>query len=169
MLDFNQALSFAAAMQRCRALDDEGAYWIEEPIRHDDYAHCALVAESVRTPIQIGENLSSLAQVAAALSATASDYLMLDVDRVGGVSGWRSAVGVAEASGREVSSHLYPEVSAHLLAATPTAHWLEFVDWAGPILQQRLQVVGGHISPLSGPGIGLCWDEDAISRFRLNH
>ena len=45
MLDFNQALSFAAAMQRCRALDDEGAYWIEEPIRHDDYAHCALVAD----------------------------------------------------------------------------------------------------------------------------
>jgi mandelate racemase len=169
MLDFNQALSFAEAMRRCRALDDEGAYWIEEPIRHDDYAHCALVADAVRTPIQIGENLSSLAQVAAALSATASDYLMLDVDRVGGVSGWRSAVGVAEASGREVSSHLYPEVSAHLLAATPTAHWLEFVDWAGPILQQRLQVVGGHISPLSGPGIGLCWDEDAISRFRLNH
>ena len=46
MLDFNQALSFAAAMQRCRALDDEGAYWIEEPIRHDDYVHCALVADS---------------------------------------------------------------------------------------------------------------------------
>ena len=45
MLDFNQALSFAAAMQRCRALDDEGAYWIEEPIRHDDYVHCALVAD----------------------------------------------------------------------------------------------------------------------------
>ena len=169
MLDFNQALSFAEAMQRCRALDDEGAYWIEEPIRHDDYAHCALVADAVRTPIQIGENLSSLAQVAAALSATASDYLMLDVDRVGGVSGWRSAVGIAEASGREVSSHLYPEVSAHLLAATPTAHWLEFVDWAGPILQERLKAVDGHISPLSGPGIGLRWDEDAISRFRLKH
>ena len=95
---------------------------------------------SVRTPIQIGENISSLAHLAAALSATASDYLMLDVDRVGGVSGWRSAVGLAEAGGREVSSHLYPEVSAHLLAATPTAHWLEFVDWAGPILQERLRL-----------------------------
>ena len=167
MLDFNQALSFAAAMQRCSALDDEGVYWIEEPIRHDDYVHCALVADSTRTPIQIGENISSLAHLAAALSATTSDYLMLDVDRIGGVSGWRSAVGLAEAGAREVSSHLYPEVSAHLLAATPTAHWLEFVDWAGPILQERLEAVDGHISALSGPGIGLRWDEDAISRFRL--
>jgi mandelate racemase len=169
MLDFNQALSFAAAMQRCRALDDEGAYWIEEPIRHDDYVHCALVADSTRTPIQIGENISSLSSLAAALSATASDYLMLDVDRIGGVSGWRSAAGLAEAGTLEVSSHLYPEVSAHLLAATPTAHWLEFVDWAGPILQERLEAVDGHISALSGPGIGLRWDEDAISRFRLKH
>ena len=168
MLDFNQALSFADAMQRCRALDDEGVYWIEEPIRHDDYAHCAIVADSVRTPIQIGENLSGLTQLASALSVTASDYLMLDVDRIGGVSGWRSAAGLAEAYGRELSSHLYPEVSVHLLAATPTAHWLEFVDWAGPILRERLKPIDGHVSPLPGPGAGLHWDEDAVSRFRVS-
>jgi mandelate racemase len=169
MLDFNQALSFADAMQQCRALDGEGGYWIEEPIRHDDYAHCAIVADSVRTPIQIGENLSSLAQLASALSVTASDYLMLDVDRIGGVSGWRSAAGFAEGYGREVSSHLYPEVSVHLLASTPTAHWLEFVDWAGPVLQERLKPIDGHVSPLPGPGVGLHWDEDAVSRFRVSH
>jgi mandelate racemase len=168
MLDFNQALSFADASQRCRALDGEGVYWIEEPIRHDDYAHCAIVADATRTPIQIGENLSSLAQLATALSATASDYLMLDVDRIGGVAGWRSAVGLAEAYGREVSSHLYPEISVHLLGATATAHWLEFVDWAGPILQERLKPLEGHVGPLPGPGVGLHWDEDAVSRFRLS-
>ena len=168
MLDFNQALSFADAMERCRALDGEGVYWIEEPMRHDDYAHCAMVADSVQTPIQIGEYLSSLTQLASALSATASDYLMLDVDRIGGVSGWRSAAGLAEAYGREVSFHLYPEVSAHLLAATPTAHWLEFVDWAGPVSQERLTPIGGHVSPLPGPGVGLRWDEDAVSRFRVS-
>jgi mandelate racemase len=168
MLDFNQALSFAEAVRRCRALDDEGVYWIEEPIRHDDYLHCRIVADAVTTPIQIGENLSSLAHLAEALSATASDYVMLDVDRIGGISGWRSAAGLAEAYGREVSSHLYPEVSAHLLAATPTAHWLEFVDWAGPVLQQGLQAIDGCISPLPGAGVGLRWDEEAVSKFRLN-
>lgn len=168
MLDYNQALSFADAMQRCSVLDDEGVYWIEEPIRHDDYAHSAMIAASIRTPVQIGENLSNLTQLASALSATASDYLMLDADRIGGVSGWRSAAGLAEAYRREVSSHLYPEISVHLLAATPTAHWLEFVDWASPILQEPLKVVDGHIQPLRGPGVGLRWDEEAIARFLLD-
>ena len=51
MVDFNQALTFADAMQNCMALDKEGVYWIEEPIRHDDYHHTALIAQKVTTPI----------------------------------------------------------------------------------------------------------------------
>src|SRR3546814_9713362 len=36
MVDYNQALSVHQALERGRALDDEGIAWIEEPIRHDD-------------------------------------------------------------------------------------------------------------------------------------
>ena len=46
---------------------------------------------------------------------------MLDLDRIGGTIGWQRAAGLAAAYNREVSSHLFPEVSAHLLAATPCA------------------------------------------------
>ena len=169
MVDFNQALTFAEAMVRCRALDDEGVYWIEEPIRHDDYRHAALIAGAVSTPIQAGENFLGLPPMVASLSAAASDYIMLDLDRIGGVSGWRSAAGLAAAYGREVSSHLFPEVSAHLLAATPTAHWLEFVDWAAPILEEPLKAVDGKVSPLPGPGVGLRWNEEAVYKFRLDN
>jgi len=35
------------------------------------------------------------------------------------------AAGMAAAAGIEMSSHLFPEVSAQLLAAAPTRHWLE--------------------------------------------
>jgi mandelate racemase len=167
MVDFNQALTFAEAMKRCRALDGEGLYWIEEPIRHDDYRHSALLANAITTPVQTGENLVSLAQLAASLAFGASDYLMLDLDRIGGVSGWQHAAGVAASHGIEVSSHLFPEVSAHLLAATPTSHWLEYVDWAKPILRESLKIVNGRVSPLGNPGIGLKWDDEAVSRFRL--
>jgi hypothetical protein len=38
---------------------------------------------------------------------------------------------------------LMPGVSAHLLCATPTAHWVEYVDWADAILQQPLEVADG--------------------------
>ncbi len=54
--DFNQGLSVVEAIRRGRALDQEGVYWIEEPIAYDDLEGNAKVARAVATPIQIGEN-----------------------------------------------------------------------------------------------------------------
>jgi mandelate racemase len=167
MVDFNQALSFAHAMEICPQLDDEGIYWIEEPIKHDDFAHAAMVAAATRTPIQLGENLVNLLPLWEALKAEATDYLMFDLDRIGGVSGWRLASGLALATGRQVSSHLFPEISAHLLAATPTAHWLEYVDWANPILEEPLRIVDGMATLNDKPGNGIRWREDAVEQYRL--
>ncbi len=167
MVDFNQALTFSDAMQHAMALDDEGVYWIEEPIRHDDYRHMALIGRAARTPIQIGENFTGLPPMAASLEAGASDYVMLDLDRIGGVTGWQRAAGLAAAYSREVSSHLFPEVSAHLLAATPGRHWLEYVDWADPILQEPLRIKDGFAIPANRPGNGLAWNDDAVAKYRL--
>ena len=85
-----------------------------------------------------------------AFAAEACDYVMPDLARIGGVTGWMQAAGVAAAHNVEMSSHLFPEVSAHLLAATPTAHWLEYVDWAGAILQDPLRIQQGPPSCLIG-------------------
>jgi mandelate racemase len=104
--------------------------------------------------------------MSAALANNASDLVMPDVDRIGGVSGWLAAAALADAAGTEMSSHLYPEVSAHLLAATPTAHWIEYVDWAAPILQQPLKVAEGRVLPPDLPGNGLVWDSGAVTHFR---
>jgi mandelate racemase len=167
MVDFNQALTFSEAMQYALALDDEGIYWIEEPIRHDDYRHMARIAQAARTPIQIGENFTGLPPMAAALEASASDYVMLDLDRIGGVTGWQRAAGLAAAYNREVSSHLFPEVSAHLMAATPGRHWLEYVDWADPILQEPLQIKDGAAIISDRPGNGLAWKNDVVAKYQL--
>ena len=166
MADYNQALSLNAARERCRQLDDEGLYWIEEPVRHDDYAASAKLAALLRTPVQIGENFAGPRAMSIALRHNASDLVMPDLERIGGVSGWLGAAALADAAGTEMSSHIYHEVSAHLLAATPTAHWIEYVDWADPILQQPLKVVDGCVTPPDRPGTGLVWDADAVSHFR---
>src|SRR5258706_2439684 len=137
MIDFNQALSVAEALKRGRMIDAEGGVdWIEEPIRADDFAGCARVAREIDTPIQLGENFMGPEQMAQALAAGACDYVMPDAERIGGVTGWMRAAALAQGAGLEMSSHLFPEVSCHLLAATPTCHWLEFGDLAGPILPQ---------------------------------
>jgi len=167
MVDFNQALSVAEALRRGRALDSEGVYWIEEPIRHDDYAGCARLARELTTPIQIGENFSGTRALEDALDAGACDYVMPDLERIGGVTGWRDAAGIAAARGIEMSSHLFPEVSAHLLAVTPTRHWLEYVDWANAILEEPLAIVDGEAVIPQRPGTGLAWDADAVARYRM--
>jgi len=165
MCDYNQALTVAEAVRRGRMLDDEGLLWIEEPIRHDDHAGCAGVAEAIRTPIQIGENFDSAFSMQTALSAEACDYVMPDVQRIGGVTGWLRAAALAHAAGIEMSTHLFSEVSAHLLCVTPTAHWLEYVDWADAVLAKRLAVKDGFALPSEEPGNGLAWDEAAIRKY----
>jgi mandelate racemase len=168
MVDYNQALPVDEAIRRARALDGEGVYWIEEPVRHDDHEGCAVVARAATTPVQIGENFSLVADMARALEADACDYVMPDLERIGGVTGWRQAARLAAGRGVEMSSHLYPEVSAHLLNVTPTAHWLEYVDWAAPLLAEPLRIVDGMAVVADGPGNGLVWDERAVERYRVN-
>lgn len=167
MADYNQALSVTEAIARGRALDGEGLTWIEEPTRHDDYAGCARIAQALATPVQIGENFSGPQAMAAALAAHASDYVMPDLERIGGVTGWQGAAALAAAAGIEMSSHLFPEVSAHLLAVTPTRHWLEYVDWAEPILAEPLRVDAGMAVVPARPGTGVAWNDAAVRRFRI--
>lgn len=167
MSDYNQALTVTEAIRCGQALDGEGIYWIEEPTRHDDFAGCARIAAALATPVQLGENFSGAPAMATAIAAGASDYVMPDLERIGGVTGWQRAAGLAAAAGIEMSSHIYPEVSAHLLAATPTCHWLEYVDWAAPILTEPLRIEGGMAQVPDRPGAGLAWDMDAVARYRI--
>lgn len=167
MSDYNQALGVEEALERGRALDGEGLAWIEEPVRHDDYDGHAVLTRQLGTPIQIGENFDGPAAMATALAAGACDFAMPDFARIGGVSGWLEAAAIAETARMPMSSHLYPEFSAHLLAATPTCHWLEYVDWAAPILKQPIEIRDGHAVIPNRPGAGIEWNEDAVARYRV--
>jgi mandelate racemase len=167
MVDFNQALTVEDALERGGALDGAGVTWIEEPIRHDDYRGCATLARELKTPVQIGENFSEPRAMLEALDAQACDYVMPDLERIGGVTGWRSAAALAAERRVLMSSHLFPEVSAHLLAVTPTAHWLEYVDWANAIVEEPLRVVDGSVTPPARPGNGLAWERKAVERYRI--
>ena len=77
------------------------------------------------------------------------------------------AAGIAAAHGIEMSSHLLPEISAHLLAASPTCHYLEYVDWADAILEEPLQIQDGLARVPDRPGIGLTWRSEAVKALSL--
>ncbi len=85
--------------------------------------------------------------------------------KIGGVNGWLRTAALAEPASLPLVSHIFPEISAHLLAASPTAHRLEYLDTAGPILKEPVRIEDGHAVVPDGPGIGLKWDEAAVERF----
>ncbi|NIW23708.1 MAG: mandelate racemase [Gammaproteobacteria bacterium] len=168
MADYNQSLTVTDAISRGAQLEQEDLYWIEEPVSADDLSGCAQVSAALTMPVQIGENLYGPQGVETAIALKASDFLMFDLMRIGGVSGWLEAAASASRAGIPVSSHLYPEVSAHLLAATETAHWLEYVDWAEPFLETGIEVVDGEARVPDRPGTGVVWDEEAVARYAMS-
>jgi mandelate racemase len=168
MVDYNQSLTPAEAIERGRRLDDEGVAWIEEPTRADDFAGHAAVARALRTPVQCGENWWGPHDLRKAIDAGACDVVMPDAMKIGGVTGWMRAAALAEAHGLPVSSHLFVEVSAQLLCITPTAHWLEYVDWFEPILAEPLRIDAGNALVGERPGSGIEWNEDAVRRYAID-
>jgi len=166
MVDFNQGLSLGDAITRCHALDDQGLYWFEEPITYNNLSGYAQLARELDTPLQIGENFYGPRAMFDAIEARACDCVMPDLMRIGGVSGWLRAAPIAAAAGIQVSTHLYPEAAAHLMRVTETAHWLEWQDWANPVLKQPFAVRDSRIEIPNRPGIGIEWDEAAVERYR---
>jgi mandelate racemase len=168
MIDFNQGLTFAEALQRCHLIDGHGLAWIEEPIVYDNIDGYAQLTRELRTPLQIGENFYGPREMHKALQRKACDLVMPDFMRIGGVTGWLRAAAIAGAAGVPMSTHLYPEVAAHVMRVTETAHWLEWQDWADPILEEPYKVEAGSLVIPDRPGVGLRWNEDAVRHYRYD-
>ena len=65
-----------------------------------------------------------------------------------------------------MSSHILPEASAHVLPVTPTAHWLEVLDFTGAILAEPIRISEGKLTA-RGPGLGLDWNESAVAKYQV--
>jgi mandelate racemase len=167
MVDYNQSLWVTEAIARTRELDEEGLHWIEEPTVAEDFEGHAAIADETATPIQMGENWWGVADMAKSVAAGASDLAMIDVMKIGGVTGWLKAAALAEANGLPVSSHLFPEISGHLLAVTPTCHWLELLDVAAEVLLDPVTIRDGDFVFPETPGTGIEWDEKAVGRHEV--
>ncbi len=167
MSDFNQGQSLTSALRLLHALDDQGLEWFEEPIVFDDYAGCARLANELKTPVSIGENIFGPRDFLHAVQAGAADCYMPDLMRIGGVTGWLRAAAIAGAANLPLSSHLYPEFSAHLLRVSESADWLEWRDWGNPFLAEPFPVRQGAIHLPDRPGAGIAWDEAAVEKFSV--
>ena len=166
MLDFNQSLDPAEATRRIARLAAYDLHWIEEPVAAENLEGHAKVRQTSPISIQSGENWWFPRGFAEAISAAASDFIMPDLMKVGGVTGWLRVAGQAEAASIPMSSHLFAEASAHMLPVTPTAHWIEYLDIARAIVAEPVQIVDGTITA-RGHGLGLSWNEAAVAKYQV--
>jgi mandelate racemase len=164
MLDFNQSLDPSEAKRRIERLAPYGLHWVEEPIAAENLQGHAKLRATSPISIQSGENWWFPRGFAEAMAVGASDFIMPDLMKVGGVTGWLRVAGQAEAHSIPMSSHLFAEASSHLLAVTPTAHWLEYLDLARAIMAAPVEIVDGTVTA-RGPGLGLSWDEAAVAKY----
>jgi mandelate racemase len=164
MLDFNQSLDPAEAKRRITRLAPYDLTWIEEPVPQENLTGHAEVRETSEIPISAGENWWFPRGFAEAIAAGASDFIMPDLMKVGGITGWLGVAGQADAASIPMSSHIMSEASAHVLPVTPTAHYLEYLDFAGLILADPAKIVDGTLTA-RGPGLGMEWNETAVSKY----
>ena len=163
--DFNQVFSLTEAIHRLSALDDQGLYWFEEPIKYYELQNYAELRGRLKTPIILGENFHGPDDAFRSLQMDNSDGIMPDLMRIGGVTGWLRTGALSDAFQKAISSHLYPEVSAHLMRVTPMVDLLEWTDWANPLIKNPYELEEGCVVIPDRPGAGIDFDEDAIAKY----
>jgi mandelate racemase len=167
MVDFNQCLSLEEALNKCRALEQFDLTWIEEPLIYDNLQGYSQLTREIKTPIQLGENFYGPRELYKAIEQKASDLVMPDFMRIGGVTGWINSAAIAGAGGIPISTHFYPEVGSHVMRVSQSAHWLEWLDWADDILLDPFNIIDGYVQIPNKPGIGIEWNEKVINKHLL--
>lgn len=128
----------------------------------------AALRGALTTSLTAGENAYGLDGIRALLDAGAVGTLMPDLQRIGGITDWIAANALAEAARVPITSHLFPEVSVHLLAASRTPGPLEYVTWAAPLLAEPLLMQNGTVTVPDRPGLGIAFDPAAVAHYRLD-
>ena len=167
MVDATEMWDINRALETGRALQEAGIAWLEDPIDHEDVAGLARMGSLLNVPIATGENLYTLAEFTALLSARAAGVAIIDLGRIGGITPWRRVAGLAQAMNVKVCGHVLPEMHVHLVAAVPNGHLVEYVPRSEHILEAMPKMENGALIAPDGAGLGLALDAGAVRRFAL--
>lgn len=163
MVDANQAWGVPDAIAVGRALSELDVSWLEEPVAADDVEGGARVAAAIDIPLAGGENLFTRNGFRALVEHHGADILMPDVMRSGGPAEFLGIATLADSRGMPVSSHAFPEISSHLMAACPNGTMVEMIPgWSEALYDNAPTVVDGTVTLPDRPGLGLRFAEKAL-------
>jgi L-alanine-DL-glutamate epimerase-like enolase superfamily enzyme len=167
MCDINQRWRPEQAIAIGRRVEEAGIglYWLEDVTAHDDYNGLARVTKALTTPVAGGEYVWGIVPFRHMMERHSVDIVMIDLVRVGGVTGWLKVAGMAEAFNLPVVSHLIPEVHVHLIGAVPNGLTVEYMPWLMPLFEEVPQMQNGELVVPQKPGLGLAFNRDVIRRY----
>jgi L-alanine-DL-glutamate epimerase-like enolase superfamily enzyme len=166
IVDGNQQWTAKQALRAARAFEAMGLWWLEEPVPAGDIAACAEVRAASPVEIATGETNFGVAEFSRLLAARAADIVMPNLQRVGGITGWRKVAALAEAAGVPIASHVYAEIGVHLMCGVPNGLVLEVLPWWPRLFREPLRIEGGEALAPETPGLGLTLDADVVERHR---
>jgi len=167
MCDINQRWAVHQAIDIGRRVEDVHFFWLEDVTAHDDYRGLARVADALITPLAGGECLYGIAPFRHMIEAHSVDIVMIDLNRVGGISNWMKVAALAEAFNLPVVSHLLPEIHVHLIAAIPNGLTVEYMPWSFRLFEEVPAPVKGELAVPTKPGLGLRFSRE-IDRYIVN-
>ena len=165
MCDINQRWDVRQAISIGRRIEEFGLYWLEDVVACDDYAGHGRVTAALDTPTAAGEYVFGIVPFRHMFEARSVDIGMLDVMRTGGISGWLKIAAMAEAFNLPVVSHLYPEISVHLVAGVCNGLTVEYMPWTNRLFKETPKIAEGMIEVPQRPGLGLEFDEKACAQY----
>jgi mandelate racemase len=167
MLDAHQSWDVATALNASRQLEPFQITWLEDPLIHNDYVGLSQVVRSSPIPIASGEN-EYLHEGFEQLLDTGLSYLLVDLERAGGILEWDRIAETAQSRGVVITPHLYPHVALQLCGAlTQSERWIEYVDWWDPLMAAPIEFVDGQAVVADTQGLGFDVNHDAVERFAL--
>ena len=167
MVDVNWSWTVPQAIQMGRELERHNVYWLEDPVASGDPDDLAEIARALAMPVAAGETLSGKYAFRPLLEKRSVDTLIVDLQRVGGVTEWMRVATMAQAWNLPVASHVFHDISAHLVAAIPNGRIVEYMPLWDVIYQEPPEVKDGHIRISDKPGIGLELDRQAVKHYEV--
>jgi D-galactarolactone cycloisomerase len=179
--DLSGRWDVASAIQCARALEDLGVYWLEEPLRTDDFAGYRALRRSTSLRIAAGEMVREAHEARDLILRGEVDVIQTDVVLAGGFVGCRRVAALAELHGRAWSPHTWSNglglvANLHLALALSTCPFVEVPfdppaldagrrDW---LLSDPVAIAAdGTVAPPAGPGLGVVPDFDALEQWRV--
>ncbi|MGJ8640972.1 MAG: mandelate racemase/muconate lactonizing enzyme family protein [Opitutaceae bacterium] len=157
MTDANGRWSLPQAIQLGSRLADFDIAWIEEPTKFDDVIGHQRLAESISTPIALGEQLYLAHQFRDFIHAGAVHYVQPDSVRLAGITEWWQVADLAHSYSLPVVPHVGDmcQVHQHLCNAHPACDLLEYIPWIRDWMKHPAEVKDGFFinSEVSGAGM----------------